>query len=44
MSSPLTYPDQPREENLIEFFLGLIGAVVRKVSLGLLVYLFEALL
>ena len=44
MNSPLTYPDQPREENLIEFFLDLIGAVARKVSLGLLVYLFEFLL
>ena len=44
MNSPLTYPDQPREENLIEFFLDLIGAIVRKASIGLLVYLFEALL
>jgi hypothetical protein len=43
MNSPLTYPDQPRDDNLFEFFLGLIGAFVRKALLELLVCLFEAL-
>ncbi len=43
MNSPLTYPDQPRDDNLIEFFLHLIGAFVRKALLELLAYLFDAL-
>jgi hypothetical protein len=43
MNSPLTYPDQQRDENLIEFFLRLIGAFVRKAFLELLAYLFDAL-
>ena len=43
MNSQLTYSDQPREDNLIEFFLALIGAFVSKTLLELLVCLFEAL-
>ncbi len=43
MNSPLTYPDQPRDDNLIEFFLHLIGALIRKALLELLAYLFDAL-
>jgi len=30
MNSPLTYPDQPRDDNLVEFFLKLIGAFLKK--------------
>jgi hypothetical protein len=43
MNSPLTYPDQSRDDNLIEFFFGMIGTFVRKALLELLVCLFEAL-
>jgi len=43
MNSPLTYSDKPREDNLIEFFLHLIGAFVRKALLELLAYLIDAL-
>jgi hypothetical protein len=43
MNSPLTYPDQLRDNNLVEFFLKLIGAILKKVLLGLLVWVFDAL-
>jgi hypothetical protein len=44
MNSPLTYPDQPRDDdNLVEFFLKLIGASLKKVLLALLAWLFNAL-
>ncbi len=43
MNSPLTYPDQPREDNLVEFFLNLIGAFLKKVALALLVGFFDVL-
>ncbi len=43
MNSPLTYPDQPRDDNLVEFFLKLIGAFLKKVLLALLAWLFDAL-
>ncbi|HEY6127356.1 MAG TPA: hypothetical protein VIW23_04160 [Candidatus Acidoferrum sp.] len=43
MNNPLTYPDQPRDDNLIGFFLDLIGAFVRKALLELLAWLFDAL-
>ena len=35
MNSPLTYPGQPRDDNLVEFFLKL-GAFPRKVMRALL--------
>ena len=43
MNSPLTYPDQLRDDNLVEFFLKLTGAFLKKVLLALLVCLFNAL-
>ena len=43
MNNPLTYPDQPREDNLIEFFLDLIGACLKKVLFELLVFFVEVL-
>lgn len=39
MSSPLTYPDQWRDDNLVEFLLKLIGATLEKFRLALLVWL-----
>jgi hypothetical protein len=38
MNSPLTYPDQLRDDNLAEFFLKLIGAFLKKVLHELLEY------
>ena len=43
MNSPLTYPDQRRDDNLVEFFLKLIGAILKKVLRALLVWLFDVL-
>jgi hypothetical protein len=43
MNNPLTYPDQLRDDNLVEFFLNLIGASLKKVLLALLVWLFDIL-
>jgi len=43
MNSPLTYPDQRRDDNLMEFFLKLIGAILKKVLRALLVWLFDVL-
>ncbi len=43
MNSPLTYPDQPRDDNLVEFFLKLICAFLKKVLVALLAWLFDAL-
>ena len=43
MNSPLTYPDQPRDDNLADFFLKLIGAFVKKALHVLLVWLFDVL-
>jgi hypothetical protein len=43
MNSPLTYPDQRRDDNLVEFFLKLIGAILKKVLLAPMVWLFDAL-
>jgi len=43
MNSPLTYPDQRRDDNLMEFFLMLIGAILKKVLRALLVWLFDVL-
>ena len=43
MNSPLTYPDQPRDDNLVEFFLKLIGASGNKALHVLLVWFFDAL-
>jgi len=43
MNSPLTYPDQRHDDNLLEFFLRLIGACLKKVLLTLLVWLFDVL-
>ena len=43
MNSPLTYPDQPRDDNLAEFFLKLIGASVKKALQLLLAWFFDAL-
>jgi hypothetical protein len=43
MTSPLTYPDQPRDDNLAEFFLRLIGASVKKAIHALLVRFFGLL-
>lgn len=43
MSSPLTYPDQPRDENLVEFFLNLVGTCSKKVLFALLVWFFDLL-
>jgi hypothetical protein len=42
MDSPLTYPDQ-RDDNLVEFFLKLVSATLKKVVLALLVWLFDVL-
>ena len=42
MNSPLTYPDQ-RDDSLVEFFLKLIGATLKKVVLALLGWLFDVL-
>jgi hypothetical protein len=43
MNSPLTYPDQPHEDNLVEFFLKLIGAFLKKILLALLAWFLHAL-
>jgi hypothetical protein len=43
MNSPLSYPDQRQDDNLVEFFLRLIGACLKKVLLVPLVWLFDAL-
>jgi len=43
INSPLTYPDQPRDDNLVEFFLKLGGAFLKKILLALLVWLFDVL-
>ena len=43
MKSPLTYPDQQRAENLVVFFLTLIGEFLKKALLALLVWLFDVL-
>ena len=43
MNSPLTYPDQRDDDNLVEFFLNLIGALLKRVLLALLVLLFDVL-
>ena len=43
MNSPLTYPDQPRDDNLVEFFLKLIGALLKRVLHGLAEWLFHCL-
>jgi hypothetical protein len=43
MNSPLTYPDQLHDDNLVEFFLKLIGASVKKALHVLLVWFFDAL-
>jgi hypothetical protein len=43
MNSPLTYPDERRDDNLVEFFLKLVGAILKKVLLAPLVWLFDAL-
>jgi hypothetical protein len=43
MNSPLTYPDQRRDDNLVEFFLKLIGATLKRVLLALLGWLFDVL-
>ena len=40
----MTYPDQPHDDNLAEFFLKMIGAFLKKALLASLVWLFEALL
>jgi hypothetical protein len=33
MNNPLTYPDQLRDDNLVEFFLNLIGASLKRSCL-----------
>jgi hypothetical protein len=43
MNSPLTYPDQQRDDNLVEFFLKLIGAFLKRVLHGLAERLFHCL-
>ena len=43
LNSPLTYPDQRRDDNLVEFFLSLTGAFLKKVLLAPLVWLFDVL-
>lgn len=43
MNGPLTYPDQPRDDNLVEFFLKLIGAFLKRVLFALLAWLFDVL-
>jgi hypothetical protein len=43
MSSPLTYPDHPRDDSLAEFFLKMTGAVLKKALLASLVWLFDIL-
>jgi hypothetical protein len=43
MNSPLTYPDQRRDDNLVVFFLTLIGEFLKKVLLALLFWLFDVL-
>ena len=43
MNSPLSYPDQRRDDNLVVFFLTLIGEFLKKVLLVLLVWLFDVL-
>jgi hypothetical protein len=35
MNSPLTYPDESRDDNVVELLLGLIGACLKKVLLEL---------
>jgi hypothetical protein len=43
INSPLTYPDQPRDDNLVESFLKLIDAFLKQVLLALVVWLFDVL-
>jgi hypothetical protein len=43
MKSPLTYPDLKRDDNLVEFFLKLIGASFKQILLALVVWLINAL-
>jgi hypothetical protein len=43
MNSPLTYPDQRRDDNPVVFSLTLIGEFLKKVLLALLVWLFDVL-
>ena len=43
MNSPLTYLDQRRDDNLVVFFLTLIGEFLKKALLALLVWLFDVL-
>lgn len=43
MNSPLTHSDQPRDDNLVEFFLRLIGAFLKKLLHGLGEWLFQGL-
>jgi hypothetical protein len=43
MNSPLTYPDQLRDDNLVEFFVKLTGAFLKRVLLALLAWVFDAL-
>jgi hypothetical protein len=43
MNSPLTYPDHPHDDNLAEFFLKMIGALLKKALLVLLVWFVDAL-
>lgn len=43
MLSPLTYPDQPRDDNLVEFLLNLIGASAKKALYVSLVWFIDVL-
>jgi hypothetical protein len=43
MNSPLSYPDQIRDDNLLQFFLKLTGAFLKKVLLAPVAWLFNAL-
>jgi hypothetical protein len=44
MNSPLSYPGQIRDDNLLEFFLKLVGAFLKKLLLAPVVWLFDTLL
>jgi hypothetical protein len=43
MSSPLTYPDQPRDDSLADFFLKMVGATVKQLLRVLLVWFCDVL-
>jgi hypothetical protein len=43
MNSPLTYPDQRRDDNPVVFFVALIGEFLKKVLLAVLFWLFDIL-